>query len=256
MHKQIKTAPFSFTGIFLAALLWASVLACKTAEIAVDNDLKNETTTYAVKGRQGSLIGQTLTFGGFKTNKVKRGWTFGYSIPFITTFNGASEKLSFTQFDDKGRFADVALISKFSETELSQLTTYFSITLQYKNYCAGSVKVDGTADGWDFIVHQVDGAIRNPKNNGTAGFIRQGQMRIEISGIRELEGSPALLTQNEVYGYEFRLDGKVVGAVSTINNGKIWFKNGLSEQLTLVLASVSSGLMLRNSVEDHALSMQ
>lgn len=256
MNKQFKTAPSILTRISLAALLWGSVLACKTAELAVDHDLKSETTTYAVKGRQGSLIGQTLTFGGFKTNKVKRGWTFGYSIPFIATFNGASEKLSFTQFDDKGRSADVALISKFSETELSQLATYFSISLQYKNYCAGSVKINNTADSWDFMVHNVDGALRNPKNKGTAGFIRQGQTRIEISGIRELEGSPALLTQNEVYGYEFRLEGRVIGTVSTINNGRVWFKNGLNEQLTLVLASVSSGLMLRNSVEDHALSMQ
>ncbi|MCF0073037.1 hypothetical protein LZD49_21330 [Dyadobacter sp. CY261] len=254
MNAFFKTAPFIKMKIYITAILVGSMLACKTAELKVDQDLKNETEIYTVKGRQGSLIGQTLSFGTFKTNKIKRGWTFGYSIPFIVKFNGASEKISFTQFDANGLGADVALVSKFRETELSPLEDYFSISLKYKNFCAGSVKINET--GWDFIVHNIDGAERSLKGNSTAGFIRNGQSRIEITGIRELEGASKLLTQNDVYGYEFRRAGKVIGAVSTINNGKVWFRNGLDEEMKLVLASVSSGLMLRNSVEDEALSLK
>lgn len=239
--------------IYLTALLLGAMMACKTAEMKVDEGLRNETEIFSVKGRQGSLIGQTISFGAFKTNKIKRGWTFGYSIPFIAKFNGASEKISFTQFSGDARSADVALISKFRETELSPLEDYFSVSLRHKNYCAGSVKTSDAV--WDFIVHQVDGPERSPKGNGTAGFIRNGQEKIDITGIRELEGAPAMLTQNDVYGYEFRQSGRVVGAVSTTNNGKVWLKNALSEDLKLVLASVASGLMLRNSVQNQAESM-
>ena len=250
MNIQIGIAPFVAKRIFIATLLFSSVLACKTAEPVVNKDLADETEIYPVKGRQGSYIGQTLSFGGFKTNKVKRGWTFGYSIPFIAKFNGSSEKLSFTQSDVNGRAADVALVSKFSETELSHLAAYFSLSLQYKNYFAGMAQMSEPGERWDFVVHNVDGTERSLKKNSTVGFIRNGQINVEIFGIRELKGSPALLTQNDVYGYEFRLNGKIIGAVSTINNGKVWLKKDLNEQLKLVLASVSTGLMLRNSVEE------
>jgi hypothetical protein len=67
-----------------------------------------------------------------------------------------------------------------------------------------------------------------------------------------LEGTSRLMTMMDVYGYEFRLNGKTIGAVSTVNNGKVWLKNTLHPELKLVLASVSSGLMLRNSVREEA----
>lgn len=251
MIISIQTAPVLLKRITLAVALLTSAFACKTAELAVDQGLQTETESYAVKGRQGSQIGQVLSFGGYRTDKVKRGWTFGYSLPFIVKFNGASEKISFTQFGPNGHAADVALISKFRETELAALEAFFSVSLKYKNYYAGTVKPLDAGSGWDFIVHNVDGAERSIQKNSTAGFIRNGSTLIEVAGIRQLEGSTAMLTQNEVYGYEFRLDGKVIGAVSTINSGKVWLKTGLNDELRLILASVSSGLMLRNAVQQQ-----
>ncbi|CAG5002544.1 hypothetical protein DYBT9275_02915 [Dyadobacter sp. CECT 9275] len=253
MNTKIRIASFGFKRIFITTLLTGSLLACKTAELSVHQELEKETEIYPVKGRQGSLIGQVLSFGSFRTDKIKRGWTFGYSIPFIVRFNGASEKLSFTQYGSNGQTADVAVVSKFRETELSQLEEYFSISLKYKNYFAGTVKTSDPADNWDFLVHNVDGPGRSLNNKSTVGFIRNGHMRIEISGIRELKGSSSLLTQNEVYGYEYTLNGNIIGAVSTINNGKVWLKRDLSTPLKLLLASVSSGLMLRNSVANQDL---
>jgi hypothetical protein len=253
--KMRLQSPISFIRtLFIAGTFSAMILSCRTAELAVHSDLKNETDTYLVKGRQGSQIGQVLSFGDFKTSKVKRGWISGYSIPFTVKFNGAKEKLSFQQFGVDGDVAEVALISRFKETEYAPLKDYFSVSLQYKNYFAGSVKPVNSDESWDFIVHNVDGSSRSLNKNRTIGFVRSRNMQIDIAGIRELEGSSSFLTQNDVYGYEFHLNGKVIGAVSTINNGKVWFKNGLSDDIRLVLASVSSGLMLRNNVEEIAVA--
>ncbi|KAA6430337.1 hypothetical protein FEM33_25350 [Dyadobacter flavalbus] len=208
-----------------------------------------------MKGRQGFQIGQTLSFGEYKTSKVKRGWTFSYAIPFIVKFQGAKEKLSFQQFGTNNKAADVALVSRFKETEFEPIKDYFSVALKYKNYFAGSIKLNSDENSWDFIVHNVDGTSRSIKNNQTIGFVRNRQTQIDIIGIRELEGSSALITQGDVYGYEFQMDGKVIGAVSVINNGKVWIRENLDGDLKLVLASISSGLMLRNSVEESTLSM-
>ncbi|WP_138477288.1 hypothetical protein [Dyadobacter bucti] len=255
--KQILNSSLLLTKTTFSLLLFTVFLfSCRTAELAVDNDLKNETEIYSVKGRQGSQIGQVISFGDFKTSKVKRGWTFGYSIPFIVKFNGAKEKISFQQFGANGTSAEVALVSRFKETEYQPLEDFFAVSLHYKNYFAGSVKLNNDSQPWDFVVHNVDGANRSMTKNKTVGFIQSGKTRVDIAGIRELEGSSSFITQNDVYGYEFQLDGKVIGAVSTINNGKVWFKKNISDELRLVLASVSSGLILRNNVEEEALSLK
>lgn len=256
MNQTLKSVLLLTKTAFFALLFSVLLFSCRTAELAVDDGLKNETETYPVKGRQGSQIGQVISFGDFKTSKVKRGWTFGYSIPFIVKFNGAKEKISFQQFGANGTSAEVALVSRFKETEYQPLEDFFAVSLHYKNYFAGSVKLSSASQPWDFIVHNVDGASRSIDKNRTVGFVRSGNFQINITGIRELEGSPGFLTQNDVYGYEFQLDGKVIGAVSTINNGKVWFKKNISDEFRLVLASVCSGLMLRNNVEEEALSLK
>jgi hypothetical protein len=229
--------------------------SCRTAELAVDKDFNQNTEAFLVKGRQGSQIGQVISFGDYKSSKVKRGWTFGYSLPFIVRFEGASEKLSFDISDHAGKTANVALVSRFKATELQPIQDYFSIALRYKNYFAGTIAMRDSGETWDFIVHQVDGASRSLKNNFTQGFARNGTTKIEITGIRELEGASPIFTQNDVYGYEFRLAGKLIGAVSVINNGKVWLKKDLDSGHKLILASLSSGLMLRNKVEDSVARM-
>jgi hypothetical protein len=254
--KIFSTSGLRFPkAVVAAAFIAINLSSCRTAELAVNQDLQHNTEFYQVKGRQGSQIGQVISFGSYTSSKVKRGWTFGYSLPFIVRFNGASEKLSFSLADADGKTANVALISRFKATEIEPIRDYFSIALKYKNYFAGTVGLQDSEEWWDFIVHNVDGASRSLKNNATIGFARNGLTKIEIIGIKELEGASPMLTQNEVYGYEFRLDGKIIGAVSVINQGKVWFRKDLDASQKLILAAISSGLMLRSNVEDRELSM-
>lgn len=252
MKINFKSALSPF---FLCAALSVATYSCRTAEMAVNSNLKNDSEVYNVKGKQGTQIGQVISFGDYKTSKVKRGWTSAYSIPFIVTFQGAREKLSFTQFRGDGASAEVSVVSRFKETDYTPLKDYFSVSLKYKNYFAGAVRIDDSDEIWDFVVHHVDGASRSLNQNPTVGMARNGNRKIEIKGIRALEGATTLLTQNDVYGYEFLMNGQTLGTVSTINNGKIWFKNGLSPEMKLVMASISSGLLLRNHVEENALGM-
>jgi hypothetical protein len=236
----------------LLALLTLSLAACRTAEVAVPHDLKAHATAYAVKGRQGFQVGQVLSFGDYSTNRVSRGWTRSYSIPFVVQFNGAREKLSYRQSGPGDRWAEVALVSRFREVDVSPAREYFGLSTFYKNMVAGGIELSGSRESWEFVIYNADGG-RTLKNN-TAGFVRSRAdgTRIDITGIRKLEGNSPLMPLLDIYGYEFRLDGQPVGAVSTVNNGRVWIKDNLHPELKLVLASVSSGLMLRHNVEeDH-----
>lgn len=244
MKTKTKNHP-----VILFLLSVATFGGCRTAEMAVTDELKTNATPYAVKGRQGFQIGQSLSFGEYRTSKVNRGWTRSYSIPFVVQFSGAREKLSFQQSGPQNRTASVALISRFRETELSPVRDYFSLSIKNTNTFAGGIELSGSKENWEFIVHHVDGQNNSMKNN-TLGFIRSkvDHLQIDIVGVRELEGASKMMTLMDVYGYEFRLDGEAIGAVATVNNGKVWIKENLHPELKLVLASISSGLMLRNNM--------
>jgi hypothetical protein len=232
-------------SIIIALLALTSLIACKTAEIPLDPALKAE--AMPVKGRNGWQIGQVIAYGDYTTDKVRRGWTKGYDIPFIVRFQGAKEKLSFTQFGPSGKQAEVACISKFKSTEIQLVNDFFGIPLKYENFFAGNIALDGGRSNWDFIIHNPNGDFM--REEASAGFAQNGSKRIEIQAIRGLEGQPNWMKELTVYGHEFRLDGKVVGAVSTMNKGKVWIEQSLDAETKTVVAAIATGLLLRTDVE-------
>ena len=62
---------------FIAVAMLA--VGCTTAKMAVDKNNWNNIEEFSVKGRQGLLINQKLSFGEYKTASVKRSWTKGSS---------------------------------------------------------------------------------------------------------------------------------------------------------------------------------
>jgi hypothetical protein len=230
--------------ITLAIML--GLLACKTAEVAVAPSLNAD--PMVVKGRNGWQIGQVIEYGEFKTDKVRRGWTKGYDLPFIVSFRGAAEKLSYTQYGTGGIQAEVACVSKFRSTELQFIKAYFQVPLSMKNYFAGTVSLDEGQIYWDFILFNPNGDFL--KDKPTTGSIRSGRESITIQPIRGLDGQPQFMKKMYVYGHEFVLDNKVVAAVSTLNKGTVWIAESLSDEIKTVIAAVATGLLLRTDVEE------
>lgn len=231
------------TIIVLLAL--TGLFACRTPEVAIDPSLSAEAMT--VKGRNGWQIGQVIRYGDYTTDKVRRGWTKGYDVPFIVRFQGAKEKLSYTQFGPESMQAEVACVSKFKSTEIQLVRDFFGIPLDYQNFFAGNISIGEGRTNWDFLLHNPNGDFLREK--ASAGFAQNGSKRIDIQAIRGLEGQPEWMKQLTVYGHEFRLDGKVVGAVSTVNKGKVWIDTNLDAETRTVIAAVATGLLLRTDVE-------
>ena len=229
----------------IALLALTSLFACRTPEIAIDPTLTAD--AMSVTGRNGLQIGQVIRYGEYTTDKVRRGWTKGYDIPFIVRFQGAKEKLSFTQFGPEGAQAEVSFVSKFKSTEIELVRDFFGIPLDYQNFFAGNISLGEGRANWDFILHNPNGDFLREK--ASAGFIQNGTKRIDVQAIRGLEGQPDWLKQLTVYGHEFRQDGKVVGAVSTMNKGKVWIDNQLDAETRTIIAAVATGLLLRTDVE-------
>lgn len=229
----------------MIVLFFVALAACKTPQMYVTPELLNNSETLAVSGRQGFRIGRSLSFGEYSTGKVRQGWVKGYDIPFFVRFQGMKEKLSFQQFDHSGQLADVFAAGKFRSTELPVVHDYFNIVLKEKNEFAGSVVLNEGLDVWEFLLYNPDGeAFR--KND--AGFIRSETDWIKVTGISALQEGKSLSAK--FLGYEFILNGQPIGAVETINSGKVWLKEELPADLKLVLASLSSALLLRSNLEE------
>lgn len=233
------------TTIIIALFALTGLFACRTPEIAIDPSFTAE--AMSVKGRNGLQIGQVIRYGEYTTGKVRRGWTKGYDVPFIVRFQGAKEKLSFTQFGPEQKEAEVACISKFKSTEIELVRDFFGIPLEYQNFFAGNISFGAGGSNWDFIIHNPNGDFL--REEASAGFAQNGAQRIDIEAIRGLQGQPDWMKELAVYGHEFRIAGKVVGAVSTVNKGKVWIDTQLDAETRTVIAAVATGLLLRTDVE-------
>lgn len=231
------------TKICIALLAMSSLFACRTPEITLDPALTARAMN--VKGRNGFQIGQLIRYGGYHTDRVRRGWTKGYDIPFVLRFQKAQEKMSFTQFEPGGFMAEVTCISKFKSTELPIIRDFFGVPLEYQNYFAGNIST--ALDSWDFIIHNPNGDFLREK--ASAGFIQNKFQRIQISALRSMKGQPDWMKALTVFGHEFEIDGKVVAAVSLVNKGKVWIDDSLNAETRTVIAAVATGLLLRTDVE-------
>jgi len=230
----------------IIALFLVILIGCKTPQMYVASTLKNNSETLLVKGRQGFQIGRSLSFGEYATSKVKQGWVKGYDIPFFVRFQGVKEKISFQQYGRDGDLAEVYSVGKFRSTELPFVMDYFNITLKEKNHFAGTVIMNGGKDVWDFLLYNADGETFKDEK---VGFVQNNHEVIEVKGVTQLENGNYF--SSKFLGYEFVYKDQAIGAVETINNGKVWFKNDMPDDLKLVLASLSSSLLLRTSLEER-----
>lgn len=233
----------------LALVLLGLLGACKDYNIKIDQDMRTEAQMMPVKGRQGLRINQKVSFGEFHTSRVRRGWTAKYNIPFLLRFQGAQEKLSFSQFDAQGNEAMVSAIGKFRSTELSILGGYFGIPLEYKNYFAGNIYLPKTEQMFDFVVYNPEA---NFKLLPTSGFLKNAGLNVAIEGVTQLDDRKVWNIDN--LGFEYKVDGRSVGAVQIFKNGKVWLRKGLPEEEKLVLAALSTALMIRNNELSESMS--
>lgn len=237
-------------AIAILSVSLLSFAACRPARVLVPESLQpsEQISIMPVKGRMGLQIGQVISYGPYKTGKVRRGWTSGYDIPFVLRFQAARQKIRFEQFTPDGSSATVACVSKFERTDLPLITDFFSIPLKYRNYFAGVIISADSGKPWNFVIYHPDGHFFR---EATAGFAYSGSKRIELVALRELEGQPEWMNLPTVYGFEFRMDGKTLGAVSLVNRGEVRLRNDLDPEVRLTVASMATALLLRHNPEDN-----
>jgi hypothetical protein len=238
----------STTRLLAALLATLTLSACQTPNLVLSPDLQSEVQTMEVSGRMGLTWGRTLRFGEFSTSKVQGGWPTMTRVNFVVKFEQARQKLSFTQFGPGGRSAEVLAVGRFRNTEISLLNGHLNYTPDYVNAFSGTVVLPDGGPVWDFLVDEPEGGTLRP----VPGIARtqDGRGQISIEPVRRIEGQAAFMPTVDNWGFEFRHGGRVIGAVSLLNQGRVWMRQDISPELQQVVASMSSALLLRHSLRD------
>lgn len=248
--QTMKTFTFP---LFIMLVLFAS--SCKTPQMLVDTDLKQTSAAMPVKGRYGLLIGQKLSFGSYQTGEVQRGWIKSRRFNFLFIDNTNSKQaINFSLTDSLGNNYTAQCLSKLKkeQTDLDFflghsnnpiLNELMRIDEEYDETFAVTIEADSSTV-WNMLVANRHIVRQRGKYKG---LLYSQTQTIEINPIRHVEGTKVPFP--DVIGFEYILDGKVIGAVETLNKGRIWISPDIDTQLKGILAAASAALLLQTDLE-------
>jgi hypothetical protein len=246
--------------------------ACASVKVAVPEAFSQEATSMKVKGLNGWMFNQQLSFGTYVTSTVKRGWDFTGNSQFtrfslkpedivLSAFNVYSDKASVKQrnrfqytIQDARLVTEVFAQEKFSEKQIvykTNLAWLDNLTkTQQWDYAFNATIVPlnfNKGEAWSLVmVNQYDG--KAPVKE--MGYVTNGKEKVEIKGLylskivsrsgkeQKVLGGPILT------GYELRWDDGVVGVIDLMDN-QIWLANNLEASEKIILSAVSSAIMLK-----------
>ena len=259
-----------------------ALTSCTPAKLSVPSQFSGAATKYPVKGINGWQVNQKLNFGNYATSKIKRGWDFTASVQY-TKFRISPEEALLKVFDintdnnrniQKGKFqytledgnnmAEIYATEKFHEKQLvyqskNEWIGNASKTQKYE-YAFTAAIVPLTVkeeQPWSVVLmNRYD--VADNKNKGIferpyveeEGYATNGKENIAIRPLRIEKMTTASGKETKVFGgkllsgYELRWDNGVVGIVDILDNN-VWIYNDLEPKEKLILASISSALLLK-----------
>lgn len=224
------------------------VVACAVPQMRIDPGLAASSPTLPVSGRNGWMVDQVLRFGPYRAGPVNRGWTKGYDYPFFVRFSGAREKLQFAVVDGEGREALVHCAGKLREQDLRIFRDYFAVNIGTTDSFTGTVSLDGL-DPFDFYIENLN-TQQNLGYRELSGAVRGNGETLQIRPVWQLESGQRWLG-NQAIGVEFFRGDRVLGAVETVNQGRVWIEEALGSDERLLVASLAAALLLRSELAEH-----
>lgn len=267
---------------FLFAILFFS--SCTTVKLSVPSSFSSQATKMHVKGLNGWMINQQLSFGNYTTSSVKRGWDFTSTVQY-TKFKINPEEMLLKVFaidadnrklhqrnkfrymiQDGNLAAEIFATEKFSEKQLVYMRSdrnpwigEASKTQRYE-YAFSAAILPLTADDnqpWSLLLmNKYDAA------NDTArrlfdrpyveeeGYATNGKETINIRPLRIDKVTTKAGKETKVFGgkiltgYELKWDDGVVAIIDIMDNN-IWLANNLDGRDKLILSSIASSILLK-----------
>jgi hypothetical protein len=252
------------------------------AKVAVPEQFASGATKMHVKGLNGWMINQKLSFGTYQTSKIKRGWDFQSSVQWtkfrlspeeyiLKVFEIDTDKRNLQQrnkfqytLEDGSHIAEIYATEKFKEKQLVYKSNnpwigQASATNNYEYAFTAAILPLTTADKtpWSLVLinrydRQKDTARRlfDRPYVEEEGYATNGKENIAIRPLRLDKVTTKSGKDKKVFGgpmltgYELQWDGGVVAIIDILDNN-VWIYNDLEPAEKLVLSSVASAIMLK-----------
>lgn len=270
-----------YTIIILLAITCLGISSCTTIKLAVPVQFSSQSTSMHVKGLSGWMVHQKLSFGQYQTSAVKRGWNISsaqtdrssgvttedrllkvFNIDRSTMTVNQKNKYQFT-VQDGNQSTEIFCLEKLTKEQLvvKSNNRWLGDTYDIKNYqysfTAAILPMKVKEDApWQLVLYnnydqKKDTARRlfDMPYVEEEGYVTNGTETIRIRPLRvqqftTKDGREAKFPVKMMSGYELRIDDGVVGIIDSFDNN-IWMYNELDADTKLLLAAISSALMLR-----------
>ena len=255
--------------IIIAAFFLAS---CTAAKVSVPDQFGSVATSMKVSGLNGWMLNQQLRFGEYSTTPVKRGWDFSSSMQHsrisfrledqvlkvfnIGTDNRSIAEKSKMQYTVRNgtqeaavfameKFSEKQLVFKASQSRLGELI--HTRNLQYAFSAAIVLLSDKKPEPWQLVmVHRQ----HETQVTEEAGYATNGDITISINPLRigaytNPKGKHIKVAGGPMFaGYELKIDDGLIAVVDVLDN-QVWMINEMDSSYKMVVAAVTSSLMLK-----------
>lgn len=248
--------------------------SCGSAKIALDNNEWGKTEEFAVKGRQGIMINQKLSFGNYRTVSVKRSWTKGssyfagwatgrpgyddYERVIGTEYSQRKQTIRFEMTDDKGNESSVFCLSRAKEKDFmigDNPNSLLNILLDIsgkgdmsENTFWTKIFINNQSRSWEMLLDN-EASQRNSKSY--IGVVAQSRDNYyTIHPVYKIAGKNEKVYTMPVgsVGFELRnKEGKPVAAVSAIDKGAVYL-NSTDPGEKFLLSNICAAILLRESI--------
>jgi hypothetical protein len=267
--------------LLISIVSLVSIASCTSIQLAVPDQFSSQATKLPVKGLNGWQINQKLSFGQYQTSKVKRGWNITTTRPDRNSGITTEERIlkvfnidkSHTTSNQKNKFQytvqDGNLITEIfaqekmtrEEVVVKSNVKWIGDTYSTKNYqysfSAAILPQTATEDEpWQLVLFN-----NYDRSKDTArrlldlpyveeeGWVTNGKETVIIKPVRvknvtTKKGREAHMPVKILTGYELRIEDGVVAIIDTFDHN-IWIYNDLDAKTKMILASISTALLLR-----------
>jgi hypothetical protein len=243
----------------------------------VPDQFAAKATQMKVSGLSGWQLHPVVTFGKYQTSKVKTGWIIssggGDRNSGITTeerllkvFNmdranittNSKNKFQYT-LQDGNLVADIFCMEKASKEEVTTKTPLgeFSKTKNFQYSFSAAILPQTIKDEqWQLVFYN---SYEKAKDTARKwfdqpyveheGYVTNGKQLIDIRPIITnrvvgKDGKESKTLAKLLMAYELKIGDGVIGVIDVFNKN-VWIYNDLDDNLKLVIASVSSAILLR-----------
>jgi hypothetical protein len=263
-----------YTYPFLIAIM---IVSCSTPKLAVPEKFMAVSDKMPIKGVNNWIFNQKLSFGKYQTTKVKRGWTSTternhytieqrlmkvFNLDNFTSISQQKNKYRYT-IQDGINEAQIFCLEKMNREELkikthTRLLGDISRTQNYQySFSAGILPMkDTAAEPWQLLVYNTYERAKDTARRlfdlpyvEEEGYATNGTETITIKPVRVANmtarnGRQAQYPVKILSGYELRIDDGVIAIIDSLSN-QLWIYKELDEPTRLIVASISSALLLR-----------